>query len=152
MKRIAILTLCLAACGTPYQTARTTIFVGRAGMQFAENIFLRVQNGKMKVCAKLDTTSPAYAACMAPINKRRADYEKARRNVYDGLDTTEKLTDAAEKAKADPANFLTWIAPARAVVCWLDGLMNWLPKEAQNNFVVKAIRSLKVSFAGGCKK
>lgn len=152
MKRIAILTLCLAACGTPYQTARTTIFVGRAGMQFSENIFMRVQGDKMKVCVKLDKTSPAYAACMAPLVKQRAAFEKARRNVYDGLDTAEKLIDSAEKVKANPKDFMTWIAPARAVVCWLDGLMNWLPKEAQSNFVVKAIRSLKVSFAGGCKK
>lgn len=152
MKRIAIFTLCLAACGTPYQTARTTIFIGRAGMQFAENIFMRVQGEKKRACAKLDKTSPAYAACITPIVKQRTAFDKSRRNVYDGLDTAEKFIDSAEKAKANPTDFMTWIAPARAVICWLDGLMNWLPEKDQGNFIVKVIRGLKVSFAGGCKK
>ncbi len=150
MKRIAILALCLAACGTRYQTARTTIFVGRTGMQFADGIFKDVERTAEEKCAKLDESSSAFTACVAPITKRRTKFDLARRNVYDGLDTSEKIVDAAEKANAK--DFRTWIGPARAALCFLSGLLDWLPKKAQQNIIVTSVRTAAAFFAGGCKK
>jgi hypothetical protein len=150
IQRIFILVLCLTACGTVYDRVNYATFVGRVGMHAVRTAFDRAQTEAKKKCAGLDESTPAYQACMVPIKKREAAFSKTERNVYDGIDLTEKgVRSAKENDIKDPRS---WRDSAKAFVCLLDGLANWLPKKAQDNWIVKMIRGTVISFAGGCKK
>jgi hypothetical protein len=152
MKKLAILfpvlfLVGLMACTNPYQTARSTITIGRGAVVMAEvgfNTYVKVESDRCTASCKTDPS--CLEKCLAPVEKNKVIWGKSKATAIAGLNTAETLVNTAEALGKKET--VDWIVPLKATSCLIATSLDWLP--AAYKAKIQALLDLLSSF--GCPK
>lgn len=128
--------------------AKITIIVLRSGMQFADTVYKATEKEQQAACAKLGKAGEErYDKCVAPITKRRTQFDAAKRNVWDAIEVGDQVVKGIEVGSKD---WRDWITAGKKAACLAEGFLVYLPAKARNHPTLKAVQAT-VSVFAGCK-
>ncbi len=126
----------LAGCANPYQTARSTVLIGRGAVAMAQTGFDTYVVVETQKCQTQCKTDPACLdKCLAPVKKAEPVWQKSRLTAMAGLDEADALITVAEKMKQKES--VDWLVPIKGAACLLARSLSFLPSETK-----KKIQSL----------
>jgi hypothetical protein len=146
MKKLLLVPmLVLVGCTNPYQTARSTVMIGRGALAMAKTGFETYVQVETKKCDDQCKTDQACKdKCMAPVEKSRPIFQKATLAVSSGLDESDALINVAEKLKKKES--VDWLVPLKGAACLLARSLDLTPAETKKK--IQGLIDLMGSF--GC--
>jgi hypothetical protein len=141
---ISLLVL-LASCANPYQTARSTVLIGRGAVAMAQtgfDTYVVVETQKCQEQCKQDPV--CVDKCMAPVKKAEPVWQKSKLTAVAGLDEADALITVAEKLKQKES--IDWLVPLKGAACLLARSLEFLPVETKQK--IQSLINMMGSF--GC--
>lgn len=120
--------LVLTSCANPYQTARSTVMIGRGAIAMSQtgvDTYVLVETQK---CQDQCKTDPACVdKCLAPVKQKVAVYQQAKLTATAGCDEADALINVSEKLKKGET--VDWLVPLKTTACVLARGLEFLPTE-----------------------
>ena len=145
-KLLALLAMVvLVGCANPYQTARSTVVIGRGALAMAQTGFSTYVTVETNKCNdKCKTDQACKDQCMAPVKKAEPVFQQSKLTITAGFDEADALINVAEKMKKK--EFVDWIVPLKGAACLLSRSLGLLPAETKKK--IQGLIDLMGSF--GC--